>query len=340
MERFARLGSEERRDYFEAAAAALGNMSAEIVQKDFWVCLTLKELFNLKDIGTHLTFKGGTSLSKVFGIIKRFSEDIDIAIERDFLGFGGNNDPERAASKKKRERRLQGLKVKCQEVIRDQILRALSERFEASLGTEDWSLTVDDEDPDRQTILFTFPNAISDGFAGYVGPVVKIELGARSDHWPVQQAAVSPYLHEVLPDALHEPNFEVRALAAERTFWEKATILHTLYHWPEAKTFPVRMSRHYYDVYMLLASSIGSIAAEDEAMLIRVAEHKAIFFRSASARYEEARRGTLRLSPPDHRQDDLRADFAAMSSMFFDPAPPLDAILAAILAFEKRFNGN
>ena len=88
MDDFARMPSEERRLYFQQAAAEMG-ISAQIVEKDFWVCWSLKRLFSLDEFRGHLTFKGGTTLSKVYHIIERFSEDVDVAIERDFLGFGG-----------------------------------------------------------------------------------------------------------------------------------------------------------------------------------------------------------------------------------------------------------
>jgi hypothetical protein len=84
-------------------------MDAVILEKDFWVCWTLKELFRLPTIGEHLIFKGGTSLSKVFKIIKRFSEDIDVSIDRNFLGFGGPNEPEAVASNQEKQRRIEAL---------------------------------------------------------------------------------------------------------------------------------------------------------------------------------------------------------------------------------------
>ncbi|MBM4252782.1 MAG: nucleotidyl transferase AbiEii/AbiGii toxin family protein [Deltaproteobacteria bacterium] len=340
MDQFAQLAPDERRAYFEAAAANLGNMSAEIIQKDFWVCWTLKNLFGLDDIGAHLTFKGGTSLSKVYGIIKRFSEDIDVAIERDYLGFGDLKGPEHAAGTKERERRLQSLKVSCQDTVKGQILTAFSARCESLLKPNSWSLAIDANDSDRQTLLFTFPNAIDTGLQAYVRPVVKIELGARSDHWPAQQASIKPYLHDAFPAALSEPSSTIRVLAAERTFWEKATILHMLHHWPATKLLPIRMSRHYCDFYMLLGSIVKDLALKDDALLTRVAEHKSVFFRAASAKYEEAKRGTLRLAPPDHRCTALRTDYAAMSSMFFDTIPDLEVIIATISAFEQSFNGD
>ena len=102
MDQCTQLSPKDRRDYFEMAASTLGYLSAEVIQKDFLVVWVLKRLFGLAPFGPHLTFKGGTSLSKVYGIIKHFSEDIDVAIEREYLGFGGARDPESAPGTKER----------------------------------------------------------------------------------------------------------------------------------------------------------------------------------------------------------------------------------------------
>lgn len=113
-----------------------------------------------------------------------------------------------------------------------------------------------------------------------------------------------------------------------------------LHHWPATKPFPIRMSRHYYDFYMLLGSAVKDLALKDDALLTRVAEHKSVFFRAASAKYEEAKRGTLRLAPPDLRRTALRTDYATMSSMFFDTVPDFEVIIATIASFEQSFNGD
>ena len=99
MDEFIRQPSEERRVYFEQTAARM-RLSPQIVEKDFWVCWTLKELFGLPDIGGTLIFKGGTSLSKIYRMIERFSEDIDVSLDRGSLGFGGESDPEAGGSAK------------------------------------------------------------------------------------------------------------------------------------------------------------------------------------------------------------------------------------------------
>ena len=154
MDTVLQLTSKQRVELFESAALKTG-MDAVILEKDFWVCWTLKELFRLPTIGEHLIFKGGTSLSKVFKIIERFSEDIDVSIDRNFLGFGAVNEPEAGASNKEKQRRIEALKAACQKKIADELLPALEAAIKSKVGRDDkWSLRSDDEDPDKQTLLF------------------------------------------------------------------------------------------------------------------------------------------------------------------------------------------
>ena len=110
MDTFVKLKPDERRIFFEGTATPR-NLEPQIVEKDFWVCWTLKELFRLPQIGEHLIFKGITSLSKVLKVIERFSEDIDVSIDRGFPGFGGANEPEAGASNKEKHRRIETLKA-------------------------------------------------------------------------------------------------------------------------------------------------------------------------------------------------------------------------------------
>ena len=173
---------------------------------DFWVCWTLKELFRLPAIGEHLIFKGGTSLSKVFKVIERFSEDIDVSIDRGFLGFGGANEPEAGASNKEKQRRIAALKTACQQEISGALLQALEAAIRAKVrGDEKWSLRPDDDDPDRQTLLFDFPTSFPPDAAGYIRRTVKIEMGARADHWPCEPHTVTPYVAEEFPQGFREP---------------------------------------------------------------------------------------------------------------------------------------
>lgn len=117
-----------------------------------------------------------------------------------------------------------------------------------------WSLTLDPNDPDKQSILFQYPTITGTGTFGYVKPQVKIEFGARAELWPFNKMSIRTYLYEVFNEPFLENEVELKILSAERTFWEKVTLLHELYHRPSEKGLPQRMSRHYYDTYMLAKS--------------------------------------------------------------------------------------
>ncbi|MBA3888724.1 MAG: nucleotidyl transferase AbiEii/AbiGii toxin family protein, partial [Acidobacteria bacterium] len=198
MDAFLTQPIERQRVIYEEAARGLG-LSAGSVEKDLWACWTLRALFRLPASGAHLTFKGGTSLSKGWKLIDRFSEDIDIVIDREFLGFGGADAPEDAPSNKQREKRLEGLKLAAQHHIRDVLGPALEREIRHLLPlTAPWTLEADADDPDAQTLLLHYPPAI--GAAAYVRPVVKIELGARSDTEPSATPEIAPYLAEVFSD--------------------------------------------------------------------------------------------------------------------------------------------
>ncbi len=279
MDDFARLGPEERRLYFEQAAAQRG-IAAQIIEKDFWVCWSLRRLYSLSEFRNHMTFKGGTSLSKVYGAIERFSEDVDVAVERDFLGFGGDNEPEKGRSGKEQQRRIDALKEACEKAIAGRLMPQLTEVIAAALGDDaNWTLTLDPADPDRQSLLFQYPSALRGSLSPYFASSAKIEFGARSDHFPVETGRITPYVADELPSALTDAVVTVRVLAAARTFWEKATILHMLHHQPASRNVAPRMSRHYYDLYCLARGPVLKQAMATLDLLDRVADFKRVYSR-------------------------------------------------------------
>ncbi len=306
------LSLKEREIFFNEAATKIG-IPFSITEKDFWVVWTLKRLFSLVELKSHLTFKGGTSLSKVYGVIDRFSEDIDVSIEKEFLGFGMAKAPEKAASKKKQKAAIEELASSCSSYIKKNMLTDLKTSIAEKLGTTDgWQLFVDPKDPDEQTLQFEYPNITPRD--GYIQQSVKIEMGARSEHWPVSEHNIQSYVKDALKEKVTEGPVLIRVLNAERTFWEKATILHQYAHLPEGKQLPPRISRHFYDFFRLLNSPIKEKALRDLALLERVAEHKRIYFASSWANYESARPGSLKLSPLKRVRGDLEKDYNLMGS--------------------------
>jgi len=338
MDSVLQLTPQQRSELFIAAAQKSG-IDVAVLEKDFWVCWTLKELFGLPVIGQNLIFKGGTSLSKIFKVINRFSEDIDVSIERGFLGYGGSDEPEAGASNKEKQRRVEALMVACQHKIAAELAPALNSAIHAKItGTDQWSLRPDETDPDRQTLLFDYPSSLPPTESGYVRRSVKIEMGARADHWPWETKPVMPYVAEQFPQGFRQATCEVKVLAVERTFWEKATILHAEFHRPESKPSPVRLSRHYCDVYELIRTGVAQRTASQLELLERVAQHKSLFFKSSWAKYSEAAKGTLRIVPPEHRVTMLRADYTNMREMFFGEPPEFDKIMALLKQWESEFN--
>jgi len=337
MSQIHRLSAERRRLFFGEAETATG-IPFPIVEKDYWVVWTLDRLFSIPELKAHLTFKGGTSLSKVYRVIERFSEDIDVSIEKDFLGFDHDKSPEKAASKKKIRAAVEELSAACAKYVQGDLLTALRAAITSELGTDQgWGIVVDEKNSDGQTLLFEYPNLTPRG--DYIQQSVKIELGARSEHWPVSEHPIQSYAKEALKEKVTEPAVRVRVLNAERTFWEKATILHQYAHLPNEKALPPRISRHFYDFFRLLNSEIKTRALADVTLLDRVAVHKSIYFASAWASYETARKGTLVMSPMPRLLDALENDFGQMNRMFFGAIPDWQLILKTIKQFEAEFNG-
>ena len=340
MDTFLQLPAARRHSAFQQVDEKMG-LQAVSVEKDLWVCWTLRELFALPGVGEHLTFKGGTSLSKAWKLIQRFSEDIDIIVDKEVLGFGGDAAPDRAPSNKQRKVRLENLMESCRLWVQGTLQPALAERLRNALGETGWTLEVDPDIPDGQCLLFHYPSVFPAGSAGYVRPIVKIELGARSDDWPHESKSILSYVIELFPALDPDAAFPVRVLAAERTFWEKACLLHEETFRPADKPRKIRMARHYYDLWCLLQAGVGEQALAQKALFQRVAEHRELFFRFSWVDYTTHKPGTFRLVPPAAHRANWKSDYQAMlGPMFFGDTPTFDEMMAAAAEFEKTFNAS
>jgi len=327
----------DRRDLFVGAGNRLGAVQQNI-KKDFWVCWTLDALFNgLQAGGPRLLFKGGTSLSKAYGLISRFSEDIDITIFRDDIGQAATVDELEALSGKKRTARLDAIREACQNYINGPLLEQLSGLLRGLLETakqapELGRVEADPDDPDHQSLLLWYPTVTADG-ANYVRRAVKIEAGAKSALDPNSARTVTPYVAQDLVDTnLTVPN--ITTVDPGRTFWDKVVILHGLRRWwdrrGELRGGGQRVSRHYYDVHRLLASETGEGFVSDSGMAADCVRHARMFFN---------RPGSYALVPHDEMLTNLEQDYRAMSGMIFGEGPAFGAIIDSIVNLEKRLNG-
>jgi hypothetical protein len=337
-------GSEAMRGAFDTAAERLGTTSQNI-EKDFWVCWTLDALFHgLPDAGPRLLFKGGTSLSKGFGLISRFSEDIDVTVFRDDLGAGATIAELEAMSGKKRKARLDGIRDACRDYIngllREALTGILTERLAAAgFASAAGRVETDDADPDGQTLLIWYPATTPP--SDYVRAAIKIESGAKSALDPNSAVPIRPYVDEDLPTLdLTVPG--VRTVDPERTFWDKVVILHGLRRWfdkrGELKGGGQRVSRHYYDLYRLTQEAVGTGAAADLELGADCVAHARMFFNRPDFDLASAAPGTFALKPHEAMVDQLRTDYRAMTGMIFGEPPTLDDVLESIAALERALN--
>lgn len=329
---FLALPDSERRLYI-AQAAARRNLSPVIIEKDFWVCWLLGILFKTEFAGS-LVFKGGTSLSKVFKVIDRFSEDIDLSLSPEFLNL-----PPAGASRNQANKWMTQAEAACSLAVQQQILPMLEAAVETVIGTRqgNWFEFITDPATHSPVLLFHYPSTQPEGFA-YLRRAVKLEFGSLTDQQPVGRHGVRPWLAEILPAAFLDWSCEVTSLEVERTFWEKATILHTEYHRPMEKPMPDRFSRHYADTASLSLHPIAGKAVARDDLRDRVVQWKSQFFGSSWANYDLAKPGTFRLIPPPDRIAALRRDYAAMRDMFLSEPPDFDSVLSALSKLEDRIN--
>ena len=335
----------ERLDMFLSTAGRIGT-AVENVEKDFWVCWTLDALFNgATDPHPRLLFKGGTSLSKFFGLIDRFSEDIDITVFRNDLGQDATIEELEALGTNRRRARLDAIREACSVFINGAFLegfaRTLTNTMTAArIPAERYRVEADEADVDRQTLLFWYP-AVTAGAGDYIRSAVKIEAGAKSALDPNVPTTVKPFVANALPD-LDLRVADITTVQAQRTFWDKIVILHGLRTWHDRRGLlrhgGQRVSRHYDDVFRLLQSPDGEAAVADRELATDCARHARMFFNNRDFDLDHAVPGTLTLTPSAEMLELLQRDYAAMAGMIMGAAPPLDQVLGAVTALERRLN--
>ena len=235
----------DRTDLFLTTARRLGAPLVNI-EKDFWVCWTLNTLYHrLPSDGPRLLFKGGTSLSKAYRLIDRFSEDIDVTVFRDDLGHSSSLDEIAALSGKKRKAVLDAIASDCSRYISTDLIGAVSEALATDTGGAG-RVEIDPEDPSFQTLLIWYPR-VDASDTGYVQAAVRIESGAKSALDPHEPVTIAPYIDtDIETHDLSVP--QVTTIHAERTFWDKIVITHGLRSWfdrrGELRQDGQRVSRH------------------------------------------------------------------------------------------------
>lgn len=330
MKTVANLSKTEREELFLVTAREKGLPEA-IIEKDFWVCWTLDYLFHDSPWKEHLAFKGGTSLSKCFDLIHRFSEDIDLILDWRLVGCG-KDEPWAARSKNQQDKFNKAVNARTETFLAEEFVPELEEDF-YELLQDDFQISIDAADP--QTVCFAYPRLFSEGA---ILPIIRLEIGALAAWTPTQEATITPLAAEQYPQVFQQSGTTLRTVSPERTFWEKVTILHKEAFRTNGKV-PPRYSRHYYDVWCMAQSPVKDAAFVDLDLLRQVVAFKDRFYPAASAHYELAKPGTMRLLPPEDCLPALRADYEHMKNMIFGEKPEFERVLTTVRILEHEISG-
>ncbi len=329
MREFATLPQEDRADALIVAARELG-MHPAIVEKDFWVCWTLDYLFGESAFKDSFAFKGGTSLSKGFDLIERFSEDIDLIFDWRLLGYG-IDEPWEKRSNTKQDAFVSRINADAASFLRDELMPEMRAYLDGQ-HIAGASLRIDGDDP--QTLRFFYPQSFSDDS---ILQEIRLETGALAAWTPTTVAHISPCIAEEFPGVFAQPETSVLTVSPERTFWEKTTILHKEAFRTNGR-FPSRYSRHYYDLYRLVHSDVKARALNDMDLLKSVVDFKMAFWRSNTARYDLCVPGMLKLMPPKESVSLVEQDYASMRNMIFGEVPDFKELMAEIAVLETEIN--
>ncbi len=303
------------------------NISEVIIEKDYWVTIILDYLFNENKWKEYFTFKGGTSLSKCFGLIERFSEDIDLILDWRVLGYE-EKEPWIERSNTKQDKFNKEINVKTEIFLRDKLLKVLEKDLK-NLGFE---FSIDRID--QQTILCKYPKIFE---SNYLAQNIRLEIGSLAALTPAIEVEILPIIGEAYPNVFRIKT-NIRTVSAERTFWEKATILHHEANRPEYSSMPHRYARHFYDLYKITNSDIKNKALEDKDLLKKVIEFKMKFYPRKWAKYEEALNGRLRLVSAEYRFSEIEKDYRAMSEMIYGNYPKFEDIIKTLKQLENEIN--
>lgn len=341
--RFLAAPARDRRDVFLAAANRLGT-PVQNVEKDFWVCWTLEALYNgLPDGGPRLLFKGGTSLSKAFGLIQRFSEDIDVTVFRNDLGQPASVEELEALTGKKRKAKLEAIRMACQAFLTGDLRHRLTELIAGALPADEQPkarVEVDEADSDGQTLLVWYPT-LSVPDSGYIRPAVRIESGAKSALDPHRDVTIRPYIADDL-DGFDLAVQNVVTIEPSRTLWDKLIIAHGLRRWfdirGEVRGEGQRITRHYYDLHCLYLSDMGPSALRDQKLAKDCVRHARMFFNRPDLDLASASPGSFSILPASGMMDALKKDYDRMKAMIFGFVPSFEVVMESVSAIDQVIN--
>lgn len=329
---FLKLDPREQSQIYRGLAEKLSRSPA-VLEKDLWVCIVLHALFAMPG-RKRMAFKGGTSLSKVFAAIGRFSEDVDVTI--DYRELDSSVDPfAESVSNSQIKKYNDNLKL-C---VQDHVTSVVKPYFSDLLGKRDsasCNIVVSD---DGEQLRVEYPSVLDGERGDYLGNVVLVEFGGRNVTDPSSEHTIEPEIAAYLP-VLTFPRASVNVLSPSRTFWEKATLIHVACHKATLEAGVQRLSRHWYDLATLADHEIGRDALSDRRLLKDVVRHKKVFFGIKGANYDACLVGQMKLLPEARAVEALREDYERMveARMFTGPVRSFSDIVDRLRQLEDEIN--
>ncbi len=315
-------------------------LGAKSIEKDVYVCLFLEKVMALPGIGEHLTFKGGTSLSKAHKITERFSEDVDLVVDRHALSLTEDGIPGPQHSPRQKKERAKKIAKACRAWAADVLIPALRTSLATELRDGTWSLDLNTDSDNHETVIsFGYPKHFDTG-GGYLLDFVKVDLVAKADAWPSVMVPVRAYVHELFADELGAGSFDVRTLEAERTLIEKALLLHeVLVQRPEGPRR--RLARHYFDLYFLHRAGATAKAIARADLYPAVVQQRSIYYRYPGVDYDALLTDGFSIIPQGPAREAWHADYDGMQSdMFYGEVPPFEEVLTTLHDFEHEFRSH
>jgi len=325
----AKIPSSDREDLFRNTAQKM-KLHEAIVEKDFWVCWVLDYLFHRCAWKDSFTFKGGTSLSKGYDLIQRFSEDIDLIMDWGLIGYE-QDEPWKERSKTKQDAFNKEANRLTENFLGGDFIETLKQDFSNLLCT-DANLHIDAVN--KQTIRFAYPRTLSDTS---ILQEICLEIGTLAAWTPAEQVLIEPYAAKQYPQLFDSTETSVLTVKPERTFWEKVTILHREAN-RNGTALPQRYSRHYYDLYCMSQSEVKEKAFSEIDLLKKVVAFKEKFYPCAWAKYEDAKIGSMKLMPKEEYIEGLKSDYQHMRNMIYGDQPPFEDVLNEIEKMEVEIN--
>ena len=330
MFEYKKMSKNELEQVIKNASLKIG-VNEVILEKDYWVCFVLNYLFSKCKWKEAFTFKGGTSLSKCFNLIQRFSEDIDLILDWRVIGYRFD-EPWLERSNTKQGIFNKESNHKTEDFLKNVFDSQLDSDFKDMLN-EEFHISIDESEP--STVLFEYPKAFK---SSYVTQAVRLEIGTLAAWTPSEIVRVVPDIQKIYPMLFDGDFIEVRTVLPERTFWEKATILHHEANRPKELAIPKRYARHYYDLACIANSPYKERAFKNPELLEKVVQFKQKFYPRKWAKYEEATAETIRLIPDDYRLKEIKEDYKNMTEMFFGEYPSFENMMNSILELEKEIH--